>query len=380
MRLNILYIIDRLAHGGTEKQLLHLLEGLDRKTYTPHICTLKPLGDFEETLQLPAFHLPFTSFTQPSLPLIVKGLVRYIRSNRIDIVQTFFQDPCVLGALSRPFHQALLVGSFRDLGFWRTQLESFKMRAAVKAYTGFIANSLAVKRHFAQKDRIKSDKIEVIYNGVDVPRFPERAEHPTTGQPPVVGIVANLNRPVKRVQDFIALATIVLQQRPEVRFMVIGDGHLRTKMENLASSQGVAEAITFVGRLSDPLPYLSTFAVGVITSETEGFSNAILEYMACGIPVVATATGGNLEVVDNGKNGFLVPVGDVKQLASRTLQVLQEPINEQIGKENKIKVQRKFSLPRMIKIHEQYYQALIQQHRPGKFTSDRRKSERRQEA
>ncbi len=323
MPINILYMIDSLQYGGTEKQLFELINGLDRSEFCPYVCTLKPSGRIVDEIEVPVLQLPYKSFLHPSVFLVLKKLCAFIRENNIDIVQTFFQDPFLLAALSKPFHKAKLVGSFRDLGFWRTRSETLKMRLSYPFFAGFIANSQAVKRHFVETDGIAEEKIKVIYNGINlksVSQLPCRDRESM----PIVGIVANCNRRVKRVDDFIRAAALVHKQWPDVRFQVVGDGNLRPELETLCATLGIREYVEFVGNVPNPLDYIRQFTVGVITSETEGFCNAILEYMACGVPVVATNTGGNPELVEDEENGFLVDMGNVDLLCSRIIELLSD--------------------------------------------------------
>ena len=355
MSANILYMIDRLTLGGTERQLMRLVENLDRERFTPHLCTL---GESDLELDVPAIQLAFGSFRSPRTLIELQRLASFIREREIAIVQTFFQDPFVLGAMVRPLVNVKLVGSFRDLGFWRTPAESIKMRMAAPFFSGFVANSEAVKTAFSRSDWISPGRIEVIYNGIDLAGIEPR-EH-SVGGAPVVGIVANLNRPVKRVQDFIEAAARVKSAYPEARFMIIGDGHLRAELEQLCRERKIEDAVQFIGRVSDPGVYIREFDVGVITSETEGFCNAIIEYMAHGLPVIATDTGGNPELVTEGENGFLVPAGDPDRLADRIMRLLGDrEAAAAIGQVNAAKIRAQFTLDTMIERQSAYYDRLL---------------------
>ena len=230
------------------------------------------------------------------------------------------------------------------------------MRIAYPFFEGFIANSRAVKDHFARVDHIAPTRIVVIHNGVEV----NGVQAPADG-PPLVGMVANCNRTVKRVQDFIQAATLVRRDRPESRFVVVGDGPLRPKFEELSRSLGLGDAMRFVGQIPEPLDLVRGFHVGVIPSESEGFCNAILEYMACGVPVVATAVGGNPEMVCDGENGFLVPVGDVRQMAEKISFLLrQDALRKRMGIVNRARVARQFSVGRMVAAHETFYDCILE--------------------
>ena len=123
-------------------------------------------------------------------------------------------------------------------------------------------------------------KIEVIYNGINTGSQLAQDQYPPDAGKPIVGIVANLNRPVKRVQDFVLAAARVHCAMPNTRFVVVGDGWLRLYLEDLSRSLGLGAALTFMGLVKSPMEIIDRFSVGVITSETEGFCNAMLEYMA----------------------------------------------------------------------------------------------------
>lgn len=359
--VNVLYMIDSLTHGGTEKQVAELIRHLDRTRIQPHLCTLKPSSGLYDELDVPKICLDFSSFGSIALVRVLRNLSRFISDNRIDIVQTFFQDPFLLAAMIKPFHRIKLIGSFRDLGFWRTKAESRKMRIACSFFDGFIANSQAVKDHFVAQDNLPPDRVAVIYNGFDLSAIPPPPRSYDTTASSIVGIVANLNRPVKRVQDFVTAAAIVHKKCPDTSFVIVGGGHLQPELESLAATLGIGHCTLFTGMVSNPLEYVATFSVGVITSETEGLCNAIIEYMACGVPVVASRVGGNPELVVEGVNGYLYGFGDCHELAAAILRLLESREDrERIGSNNRSKVLEQFSVESMVRRTELYYKQSIE--------------------
>ncbi|SHI14751.1 glycosyltransferase [Desulfofustis glycolicus] len=360
MKYNVLYIIESMNLGGTEKQLCELINGLSANgVVRPHLCTLKPSSDLLDSINCPKIDLGTRRLLSLDIPQKIKKLARFCNDYEICLVQTFFQDPSVIGAMLKLLLPVKLIITFRDLGFWRTRLENFKMRLAYKRADGFIANSLAVKKHFSINDGLALDKIKVIYNGFDMTELEGYRSGSVEDGLREIGIVANLNRPVKRVQDFIAAAALVRAKNPNVVFSVIGDGHLRMDLERFTDSLGLNQVVNFVGRLENPLEHIANFSVGVITSETEGLSNAIIEYMACSVPVVATNTGGNPELVLEGENGFLYPVGNVEVLADRILKLLDDNVNQRIGRNNRERVASNLSLSYMVKCYENHYQDML---------------------
>ena len=358
--MNVLYLIDSLTHGGTERQLVELIGHLDPARVRPHLCTLKPSHGLYGSLSIPKQCLDFTSFLHPSLLRSLKRLASFIRLNRIHIVQTFFQDPFLLGALVKPITGIKLIGSFRDLGFWRTPAESRKIRMAYPLFDGFIANSQAVKEHFCTIDKIAPQKIEVIYNGFNAASIPEKTPGRNEDAGPIVGIVANLNRSVKRVHDFISAAALIHRQRPATSFLVVGGGHLQADLERQAVALGIGAATTFTGMVENPLDYIVRFNVGVTTSETEGFCNALIEYMACGVPVVATRAGGNIEMVRDGENGFLYDVGKIDQLSSFVQTLLEDKaLHAGIAIRNREMARQRFSIEAMAGRTIDYYERVM---------------------
>ena len=366
MKVNVLYIIERMGPGGTEKQLAELIRRLSVSgIIQPHLCTLRPSYSLFDTITCPKIELDTNSLLRLRTLGKLKRLARFCKEHDIHLIQTFFQDPILIGAVLKRLLQVKLVGSFRDLGFWRTRIENLKMRIAYTQADGFIANSMAVKEHYAATDKITRAKIEVIHNGFEMRSASTalKTERVTNGKP-IVGIVGNFNRPVKRMGDFIEVAAIVKQRFSDVTFIIIGDGDQKRSLQQRCAELGMEDAVHFTGRLDDPNAFVRQFTVGLSTSASEGFSNAVIEYMANGIPVVVTDVGGNREMIENGINGYRVPVGSIDTMADRVTDLLEnEKLRERIGRQNQITVQERYSMERMIRSHESYYLKIISCHK-----------------
>jgi len=172
----------------------------------------------------------------------------------------------------------------------------------------------------------------------------------------VVGIVSNLNRRVKRIDVFLKAAAYVAERRSGFRFVIIGDGEFKDELIAISKTLGIQEVVDFAGRIVNVKEYLKCVDIGVLSSDSEGFSNAILEYMASGVPVVATAVGGNKEAIVNGVSGFLVPPGDYRAMGERIIQLADE-------RETYLEMQRqglacvldKFSLEKALEAYQKFY-------------------------
>jgi len=318
----VLYCIETIGRGGTEKQLVGLINRLDRSRFEPLLCTLRPSSDYLDEVDCPCLELDLKRLLSPGGMAASRRLTCLVKTEGVAIVQSFFQDPTLLAMpAARLGGAAVRLISFRDLGFWRTPTQEFLMRRAYPFATGYMANSQAVKNLACRSDRLDPSRVKVIYNGVDTNeyRFVEHLESDVA-----IGIVGNLNRRVKRTDLFLRAAAHVHVRHPEVTFHVIGDGEFRAEYELLAVELGISRSTVFAGRIEDIPEYLGRLAVGVMCSDSEGFSNAVLEYMLRGCAVVATSVGGNLEVVRDGETGLLVPPANEVALASAMSRLVEE--------------------------------------------------------
>jgi L-malate glycosyltransferase len=356
--IKVLYCIDSIGRGGTETQLVGLINRLDRRRFAPSLCTLRPSSDYIGEADCPRLELDAGRLFSPSGISRLRALADHMRRERFGIVQTFFQDPTALGmTAARLAGVPVRIISFRDLGFWRTPAQEFLMRRLYPLATGFLANSDAVRHHVCVRDRLDPDRIRVIRNGIDVDRY-RFTEHPESAV--AVGIVGNLNRTVKRADLFLKAAARVAVRHPETTWHLIGDGELRPRYEAMAAELGLAGRTVFAGRIADVPAYLQRLAIGVMCSDTEGFSNAVLEYMLGGCAVVATSVGGNLEVVHDGRTGLLVPPGNDVALASALARLIEERTTRALlARQARAMVERDFGWEPCVAAHEEYYRAAV---------------------
>ncbi|MCK4304742.1 MAG: glycosyltransferase [Candidatus Eisenbacteria sp.] len=354
----LLYCIDSITRGGTESQLVGLIRRLDRRRFSPHLCTLRPSDNLIENVDCPRLELPTRRLLAPGGIASLRRLADYLRQENIQIVQTFFQDSTALGiTAARMARVPARLISFRDLGFWRNPMWSLSMRCLYPWVTGFVANSKAVKNHICLLDHLDPRRVSVIYNGIDTNQY-EFREH-REGELSI-GIVGNLNRRVKRTDLFLRAAARVAAVHPEVSWHVIGDGALRGEYESLAADLGIAERTVFTGHSTDVSTYLHHLTIGVICSDSEGFSNAVLEYMLSGCAVVATAVGGNMEAVRDGVTGLLAPAGNDEALAHALIRLIEDETTRlELMRRARTMVERDFSWEKCVREHEELYQSAL---------------------
>jgi glycosyltransferase involved in cell wall biosynthesis len=175
--------------------------------------------------------------------------------------------------------------------------------------------------------------------------------------------VATLDRPVKRIDLFLEAARFVQQRRPGTRFLVVGDGQMRPELESLAGRLGLRDVL-FSGATADVGRYLAEMDVGVMCSDSEGFANAILEYMAAGVATVARDVGGNGELLTDGETGRLVGGADPEAIADAVTQLLADPeLRGAMARNARDAALTRFSMNACLRLHQQYYEKLFERSR-----------------
>ena len=378
-KIKIAYIIDSInSVAGTEKQLLQTIQHLNKERFEVKlICLRKPSSIFHtdrrnfEYIELDIKRL----FSMKALFGIL-WLIYYLRKRRIDIIQTLFFDATLVGVTAgRIAGVKNIISCRRDLGFWHTSKLLRVLRIINKMTTRVLTNSYAVKVHTSKCENLPESKIDVIKNGIHLNQFGGivskesfRKSFAIPDDDYIIGIVANLNRHVKRIDVFINMALEVLKVIPNVSFQIVGDGHLRHKLEQLAARLDISNKIFFMGRKKEIYSIIENWDIGVLSSDSEGFSNAILEYMEVGLPVVATNTGGNSEVIEEGVNGVLVSPGDYKLMAEKICRLLQDNKKRlEMGKNAKSLIRQEYAWVNKIREIESYYYNLSRRKNGNRF-------------
>ena len=210
--------------------------------------------------------------------------------------------------------------------------------------------------------------ITVIENGIDIQRFSPLARD---GSIVSVGMVANL-RPVKCPGIFLRAAAIVAPNYPDVRFSIAGQGPLREMMQFEIIKYCLADRFTLVGPVTDVPAYLHQLDIGVLCSFSEGLSNAILEYMAAGKAVVATAVGGNVHLIEDGVNGLLVPANDPAALSRAIISLVNnKKLRKKLGIAAREFVRQHYCQEAFVKKYQAFYQDLVSGQFPKALLSTR---------
>ena len=356
--VKVLYCIDNLLRGGTELQLIGLIERLDPKEYTPYLLTIRPSDPAltPSNCQHLAWQVP--KLFSPSGLVALFKLVKFLRKERISIVQTFFQDSTLFaGAAAYLARTPVRIACFRDLGFWHSKKQAIILKKIYQGMTGFICNADIVLKHFSKQFSIEPEKMRVLRNGIEVDALPY-VDHSHSYSN--IGIVGNMTRQVKRTDLFIKAAAIVNQHYPDITWHIIGDGHMRADLEQLAKNLGVLDKLHFAGRVNNVAGYLEKIDIGIICSDSEGLSNALLEYMFKGVAAIATDVGGNPELIEHEQTGLLVPPDDAKALSDAIVRLISDSnFKNKLAINARQKASQDYSWRKCIAAHRHYYSNLL---------------------
>lgn len=354
----ILYAIDSIVRGGTELQLVGLIERLDKSKFSPYLITIRET----ETSLIPKnckhIQLDIPKLFSVSGIIDFFKLIGWLRKEKIDVVQLYFQDTMLLLGVAAWFARVpVRISCFRDMGFWTDGKIENILKRVYPLMTNYIANAKAVGNVFCEQFDLSPEKMQVLPNGIELSKFPFiKHEKPIIN----ICIVGNMTRKVKRTDLFIKAAAELVNKYPYVVWHIIGDGHLRPELEALAIELGVGSTVKFLGRIANVDDYLTDMQIGVISSDSEGLSNAILEYMLKGVVCVATDVGGTPELIIDNETGCLVRVNDYKMIAQKVEYLIDNPKAYQaIALKARDLAQSNYGWNICVQKHEDFYQNVI---------------------
>ncbi len=326
-----MFVITCMPVGGAETLLVELIRRLDRSRFLPELCCLKYFGPLGEVLagEVPAFAGLLADKYDFA---VLARLTRLLLRRRIDAVVT-------IGTGGDKMFWGRLAGWLAGVPVLCSALHSTGLpdhvelpnRLLAPITDAFIAVAPSHGRYLVEHEGCPAAKVRVIPNGVDLERFRPlprdeglRRELGIPGGAPLAGIVAAL-RPEKNHELFLEAAAWIRRKVPQARFLVVGDGAQRGRLEGLAAELSLSESVRFLGTRNDVPAVLSLLDVLVLSSHMEANPVSILEAMACESPVVATAVGSVPESVIDGRTGYLVPPGDAGRIAERVIELFQDP-------------------------------------------------------
>jgi glycosyltransferase involved in cell wall biosynthesis len=314
---------------------------------------------------------PLNSFYDRNFVVQLRRLVLYLKKHEIEVVHTHDFYTNILGmAASFIARVPARIASKRETEGFRSSRQKRAERGAFRLAHRVVANCQVVRRQLISEG-VSPIKIVQHYNGLDMgrlhvlPGFQREQVLAMLGLPQApkrrfVTIVANLHNPVKDHPTFLRAAARVRSQVRNAAFVIAGEGVLMDSLRALAVQLGLERDVFFIGRCDNVGDLLFASDIGVLSSKAEGFANAILEYMAAGLPVVATDVGGVREAIIEGETGYVVPAGDDERMAQRIIQLLDKSATARVmGERGKSIVAEKFSCARNLENTLELYDELL---------------------
>jgi len=354
--------------GGTEGQAVELLRGLPRR-YRIGLAVLNEAGPLLETVRglghVPRAFPPRGSLVHPNSALQVARCASWLRREQVELVHAHDFFSTLIAVPAAKLARCKVVVGRLDLAHWQGRAQRAVLTLMTRLADHVIANAQAIRSMLIDQENVQPGRISVIHNGIDLARFDQRlksgisAPLPHTGEDAVALLVANMNHPVKRQEDFlVALAHARAQGEPLQGFLV-GDGPRRSELEQLARELRLEGAAHFLGHRTDVPALCAAATLGVLCSTAEGLSNAIIEGMAARLPMVVTKAGGNPELISHGERGLLVPPEQPFDLSSAMSWILaNRAAAREMGTAARRFVESKLTVARLVQDHDQLYERL----------------------
>lgn len=376
-RLRLLLLTDTsiLSPGGSERFLRNLAARLPLERYQITVVQLTQSTQAWNDTSLPdniqhvrMRSLPTAAAYGPRGLRALHHLRGLVQRERFDIVQSQHEKSDLFNALLPRRDGTVHISNRRDMGFNKSSRLRLLFRHLNYRFDCVVAPAQPILSGLAREESLAARRMLWIPNGVDSGRFRPQPTQARLESRRALGLadaevafgcVASLS-PVKCHDHLLQAFAQVHRQLPHTRLLLIGDGPLRPQIEQQIAALGLDAAVSLLGNRADVEAVLPALDVAVLASSTEGMSNALLEAMACGLPIVATAVGGNLQLVQHEVSGLLVPVGQPAALAGALLALTQAPdTRHRMGMAARARIEREFSLDSMVRSFDRLYQRLL---------------------
>lgn len=360
-----LFLLDSLGIGGSERKTIAVANRLARRGRNIHLAFLNLRYDLRDTLEPSIQTLNLQRSGKLDLRA-VRRLREYLDANQIGTIWSVNLYPMLYAfvAVRRKSSGVRVIGS-ANVSVFRNLYENLKMliyTPIIRWVDVFVFGSERQMNEWKTQYFIGQEAFVVVHNGVDLSRFsPEeklrqrdaqRRQFGISDREIVIGKVAQF-RIEKAYPDLLKACKALIDEGQPIKLLLVGDGPTIDEAKSLARSLGMDSAVIFAGLMEDVRPALYAMDIFALTSvAVETFSNAVLEAMAAGLPVVLSDVGGAREMVDPGVNGYLYPPGDTKELAKQLSLATDPDTRARMGRAAREIVETRFSAERMADRYE----------------------------
>lgn len=369
LQKNICFLVGSFRPGGAENHVLQIVKNLDDSKYQPFLCVFYDEGELEHKfreLKVPVYVINVykSKFKRKFFKYFAFfQFVSFLRKNKIDVIHIH-----LVGCFLFGMYTAYFAGVKKKIITWHNIYDNsirkwkfdssiyFNIRTIFRIKMGsvmankIISVSSDVKNKNCRYYKIKDDKVVVTYNGISPFEFTQKTfdGNYLTNKSFAIGAVGTL----QHQKDYITMIDVVKQlsvKFPKIKLHIMGEGPERKNIEDHIKKLKLQEHVLLKGNVKNVPDALIEFDLYLMTSLWEGFSIALLEAMAVGMPIVATNVGGNSEAVVNKKTGLLVPAKDVVSISNAVESIIVEPLKaKQYGKAAQIRFNENFTIRKMM--------------------------------
>ena len=340
--IKVMIVIHSLKGGGAERAVINILKGLDRRDFSITLSLYEGIFDYPlpENVEVVTLGIRSTknifTFTLSFINKII-SIAWLIRSKRPNIVFSLLSGTNIISFLAKSLSgvPCKVIVSERNHPSISLENEIYGgvtkclMKRFYPKTDRIVAISEGIKEDLIENFRIPKEKIEVVYNPVDIGEIEmlssEEVYHPWFNDPlPIIVSVGRLTK--QKGHSYLIKAFALVRQFLPCRLLIIGTGEEEEKLVDAVNMLGLRNDVEFLGFQRNPFKYMARSSLFVSSSIYEGFGNSIVEGMALGLPVISTdCPSGPSEIIEHRKNGLLVPIEDEEALAQSMLEVLTNP-------------------------------------------------------
>lgn len=363
----LLLLTDEMEVGGTQRQIVYLARGLDRRRFTPTVAYFRNRSFLADELArdgIAVEEIPRRGRLDPSFP---GRLAAFLRRGRFDLMHCFAFSGEAWGALARRLlpsaERPVLLTSVRNrydwYSPWQWRLKSWTASQSAR----IVANSRNGAEHAAGMMRRAAGAIDVVYNGVAESPAAARGEPGSESGGSACALFVGRLVGQKNLPLLLRAMSRLRDAGTPLRLRIAGDGPLRAVVETQVAALGLADRVALLGERPDARVLMEESDFVVLPSLREGLSNVILEAMIAGRPVIATAVGGSVELVDDGRTGILVPSDDDAALAAALARLAGDvALRRRMGQAGRDRAAAQFTVDAMVRRMEAIYAECLRGH------------------
>ena len=366
-RKKILFFIGNLGSGGKERRLLTLLKELSKRdNYDLHIVLIRDLIHYSEFHALSIEYSYLVKSQESKFPprLFLK-LWKIMKRSRPSLVHVWgSEEAAYMGVIAKIMRIPMINNQITSSTPVTGLLSKTINKINFKLSDYILSNSEAGLRAYNPPPH----KSGVIHNGMNLERFNVQAcaikEEISIPEDSLTVVMVARFCPGKDYDTLLEVAGKVCAEKDDVFFLLVGDGPERPRIQRKAEAMRITERVKLLGKRKDVEAILLSSDIAVLLSDvstmTEGLSNAVMEYMAAGLPMIATNAGGNPEIVDHGVTGYLVNDKDVNQISEYVLELATNSVlRNEMGDNGKARIENEFSINKFVDAHIDVIECII---------------------